>query len=117
MERFKVGDFVEALKNHSNGSFFKGQRFEVLGTRIITCNTCKKKVFSIDIGIGPRDGHIAVKMQHANDEGCNGHFGIFTENWFSALSFKLVEDGDENILGFKNIKFEKAVNVVQLSES
>jgi hypothetical protein len=119
MEKFKVGDYIEALFDHQK-SFKKGDRFHVLGTKNVVCKNCGKTVFSIDIGTSI-PGFI-TNLIHTSDRPCQGLMGIFTEVWFSQLNFKLVQDpsndnNEEVKQDFKPISYTKILEEVQLSES
>ena len=89
MEKFKVGDYVEALVSHCQLDYKKGDRFPVLGVRNITCKSCGKIIYSIDIGVPIKSGNNFVEMVHSCNNPCNRLLGVFTEPWYSATNFKL----------------------------
>lgn len=118
MEKFKVGDYVEAIRDHNGNLFKKGDRYTVLATRNTICKSCGKSIFCIDIGIKLKS--LVGGIIHTTDSGCNGIMGIFTEIWFSYLSFKLVEEDSNNqevIEDFKPITYSRIIEKVQLSVS
>ena len=118
MKKFKVGDIVVALKTHPSHAYIKDNKYEVIGTRIITCRSCGARVFSIDIGVITRDPE---KLIHAHDNPCNKLMGTFTERWFSSINFDLVADDIEEtrsmLKEYIGITYKKAIDIVQHSKS